>query len=369
MFIFAIVNIFRVFIAGNEESVFNTSGSGIFIIILIIIGLIFDEELLYGLGTAAVLPSFLLSINAIIENDSLFFINAIIFLLGSYSFLFKRISRRWYILIDAAIFEYLIFFPEFSSSWEFLILNFFNQFFITGFSSAVFLSSFFMLFLLILKEKYDRKKQLILRFKTDGRIGGKGPFSNYQTKSEKYLDEKIRNPLIRKYFVPISVISLCLILAVIKILVFGATYMLFTISLFSFVISVILIRIRSPILSSWVISLIPSLLYVMFANIDLESIESIGLLLFIGNALYHILIIFMGFYTLYIRRDGEWEYILIIGLILAEFSYILNLYLPGYIVDLVKLMYIALTGAIIMSILGYLISYYEMLKIEMDIER
>ncbi|MHA1340969.1 MAG: hypothetical protein ACTSO2_13435 [Promethearchaeota archaeon] len=341
----------KIFLLKDAESFFNQPITNIALMILTIIGLLKNNEFFYGIGIVAILPSFLLAINDIINEDIIFFINVSFVVFGSFIFLKKRITHWWYLLIDAAIYEYFIFLPKFSISQN--IIDNFSQFFVTYFTIFIFISSFFMSFFVLMKNIELKVMEEIPTL-----------YANPNKKFENFLDRKIKNPTLRKWIVLILYIMSGLTLGFFKWLFFGGPFVIFTISMWSFVCACFLLFINSSLMSSEIISVAPPIIYVMIFNVKMEM----GLFLVILNAIYHAFIVIMAFVSFFKRNGARWDRILVFGLLLKILSYVINYFFPGYIVNLSEFMYFLFLDTIITSILYFFFTVlsksYKRKKIE-----
>lgn len=353
MVIIGLADLFKIFILQGSDSFFNRPITNLAIIVLTIVGLIRKNELFTGLSVAAIFPSFLLTVDDIIREDPAFYINMAVMVLGCYVFLYHRPSKWWYIIIDAAIYDYLIFLPRYSFSEG--ILSMFGTIFITYFYVLVFVSPFLMAFFVHL-EKIKIKPATT---NIDDIIVPK-------TVLEQYFDKKIKHPNLRRVAPYIVLILGGIIGGAVKYIRTEDFYFLFTISLWSFIISILVLIMNNKYFSSEVISVIAPITYLMITDIE----YSLGWRWIVMNWLFHGAIVAVGIYAFVRKRNAEWDLIFVFGMLIKIIGYIINSYIPGYIVNLEEFMYLGIYDAVFTSILYYIIDRkYPKVYNEQDLKK
>ncbi|MBD3353340.1 MAG: hypothetical protein GF364_17800 [Candidatus Lokiarchaeota archaeon] len=348
--IIGLANLAKIFILKGEETFFNQPITTIAIIVLTLIGVLIKNEFFYGIGIAAVLPSFLLAINDIMNGNLVFFIHVSILVIGCIIFLEMKPPKWYYMLLDAAIYDYLLFLPEFKLSEG--IMEMFGNIFVTYFYVMVFLSAFIMVIFTYMKNFEESNKLACGKFSSDEDARRSSNSLNQtpnKTRFEIYLDNKIKNAWLRKHAVLFLLIILVLLISFLKYLFIHNMKVLFTISIWSFVASFLSILVYTPILSSEVVAMSPPIIYLMIFDIEFER----GMGFVIPNAIYHGFIVATGFYIFFKKKSAKWEYIFVWGLLLKMMSYVINHFSPGYIVNLEDFMILVYVDTVITSILYF----------------
>lgn len=353
MVIIGLADLIKIFVLKGSDSFFNRPITNIAIIFLTIVGLIRENELFTGLSVAAIFPSYLLTIDDIIRGDDAFYINLAVLVLGCCVFVLRRPKKSYYMLIDAAIYDYLIFLPTYSFSDG--ILAMFNEIFITYFYVLVFVSPFVMTLMV-----------QIPKFHVEPKIKNLDETITPKTKLEKIFDKRIRNPHLRKAAPYIALVFGGILGGALKYLKTHDLYFLFTISLWSFIISCLVLILNNKYFSSEVISVIVPITYLMITDIEYH----LGIRYIILNWIFHGVIVAVGIYAFVKKRNAEWDLIFVFGMLIKIIGYIINNYVPGYIVNLREFMYLGIYDAIFTSIFYFYIDRkYPKLYSEEDIEK
>jgi hypothetical protein len=338
----------------EELITFNRPISLLILLILILIGIITRNELYYGIGLSGLLPNYLLGVNDILNEEyNLFILNFTFLLLGLYLFLKKNIKNWWSVFIGGIIFEYYLFLPRINLSQS--IDEILQGLFPSGFYIVVFISGFFMILFTHMKQIYENK---INNIPVEHRVLPK-------TRIENYFDDKIKYPY-RKLSVLILVLIGIIGLTIIRSIIEGKLSLPYTISTWSFVIGIIVIfvNINSSVLSSEVIAISPPIIYLMVYDIEWQN----GTSWIIFNFIFHLMIIIAAVYVFAKKRNARWDYIFAWGYFLKTLCYVLNIYIPNYVVNVIFFMYMVFFETMITSIIYFELSLKDLNKIRLKLK-
>lgn len=338
----------------DETLTFNKPIPFLVLFIFIFFGVVYKNEICFGIGIAGLLPCYLVGVNSILNaNYYQFLLNFIFLILGCYLFLKMSVNKSWIIIIDGFIFEYYLFLPRIDVSQS--VNEFIQGLFPSGFYFIVFISGFFMPIFLQIRQLYNNKLNSI---PIENRIPPK-------TKLEKYFDDKLNQPY-RRLGVFLLVLLGITCLTFIRSVIEGKLSLPYTISTWSFVISIIVlfVNINSPVLSSEVIAISPPILYLMVYDIEWQR----GLTWILINFLFHAVIIVAAGYVIVKKHNAKWEYVFVWGYFLKTMCYVINLFETNYIVNVEFFMYMVFFETMITSVIYFLLSYKELNKISLKLK-